>query len=201
MRRSIASLLGLTVLASCYSPNDPVLIDGNTNGSDDVDASTSVSMSTTGHTGSTGSAAETAIPEPSSSEPGDAGGTTASETTTTHGASTDGSSSGAASAGGLEESSTGPTPIDDDGPYGDCSSDENCPGVGPLGCLDSPTHSVCAPLCGDLIDCPDVDGPTPPMCISHLGACLIFCEVDEDCPAGLVCGMEAGSAVVCAWPS
>lgn len=191
--RRIALWCGVSSLAACFAP------ESNGDGTAGTGGSTAGATETGGTTSSSGGPSTAGDADETSSQGSDAPSTTDDVS--------DGSGSSTSlapmdtSAGSTE--STGPSTIDPDGPYGDCDPERSCPANGPLGCANTDTGVVCLPDCDD-VECPDVDGPTLPFCVGLVGgehACIIQCQDDSFCPAGLTCQSGFGNADICAWPT
>lgn len=193
----LALMLPLPVATGCYNPRYPS--DSNQGSGSSSGALATSDAATTAASPTTSEA--TSSPDPSSTgdSSSNGGGVEPTGTGTSNATEAASSSESGRTSEQGSDSSTGPTPIDDDGPYGNCSVVGNCPDVGPLGCLQTRTHSVCAPGCVETSDCPAVEGATSLACFAHWEACLLFCEGDEDCPAGLECAFPFGDAMLCAW--
>jgi len=88
--------------------------------------------------------------------------------------------------------------LDPAGPYGDCSA--SCSGSSWSWELDGASACVCTPACELVEDCPPAEGVAlecVPEDDPDPGRCVIPCEANADCPAGLGCHPVAG----CIWPS
>jgi hypothetical protein len=191
--RSISLVCGTCVVVGCFDPASDG--DGDTTSVESTGVTTD-----SGGTSSSGAGPSTAA---DASE-------TAAETTGmpgTTGDPSDGSDSSSSSSptdtSTTSAESTGPSTIDPDGPYGDCDPERSCPANGPLGCANTDDGVVCLPDC-DEAECPDLEGPTAPFCVGLVGgehACVILCQDDSHCPAGLTCQSGFGNSDICAWPS
>ena len=95
-----------------------------------------------------------------------------------------------------EQAEPGEAMLDPAGPYGDCSA--SCYGWSWE--LDGVPACICTPACERVEDCPAAEGVSlecAPQDDPDPDRCVIPCEANADCPAGLGCHPVAG----CIWPS
>ncbi len=140
-----------------------------------------------------------------------AAGTTVDDTATTSATTSTLDSTGATTSGPTEsststsESSTGETSLG----YGPCfAGDGDClvPGEICVGTIGGDPQTVCSLQgCSSAADCPaaPAGATNTPECadITSDGVtdCHLPCEIDDDCPAGMICFLDAGPA--CIWPT
>ncbi len=78
--------------------------------------------------------------------------------------------------------------VPNDTTYGYCSATQGCPS-GTLCVRPGEDYTFCSPGCVDASDCPvPSTGDVQPTC--SFDQCLLTCEADQTCPAGMVCGAE-----------
>lgn len=194
----------LLALCSCFGAPPQLAIVATQDGTEGSGGSSSTEVQESS-SGSTSSAASS-----------EAGSQTSSGSESTDGTEDSSSSSDASSSssdGG--SSSSGEAPFD---PYGPCWPGEPAGGpqceAGPHGALcvndDAPrmTGYACTAECQSAAECPlPLSGTASPACadVGDFGVCILDCDVDDDCPVGMVCHVYASGALdpwppACVWP-
>lgn len=209
MLATMRALPILLVLCSCFAEPPLTLTEEDASSGDGtgMPATTTLSTASAGSTSAASSStAGATATDPSASGTTDAGSTSEESSSSEAVVGTsDSSESGSTGEGGLD-------------PYRPCWPGEPMGGsqcdVGAHGSLciadDDPrqTGYACTTECEQTADCPaPSSGSATPSCvdIGDFGVCVLDCELDGDCPDGMVCSVYATAAVdpwpsACVWP-